>query len=80
MAGENCSSGCRTRDHRSYSECMRSKGIRHHALGGTEPSRTEQKRFERENAMYRQAVKDGLQPANVSAGAVNAAYDAASKG
>lgn len=75
-----CSSGCRTGGHATYGECLRSKGIRHGALGGTRPSRTEQKRWDRENEAYRQAVKDGLQPARVSHAAVNAAYEAAEKG
>lgn len=75
-----CSAGCKTRDHRTYGECLRSKSIRHHALGGTQHSRSQQRKFERENEMYRQAVKDGLQPARVSEEAVNAAYEAAARG
>jgi formyltetrahydrofolate hydrolase len=47
-------------------------------LGGTGPSFTDQKRFDATNRQYRQAVSEGLQPAGVSAHAVNAAYDAAS--
>lgn len=78
--GENCSSACLTKDHRSFGECVRSKGIRHHALGGTGHSNTDQKRFERTNARYRQAVKDGLQPQQVSEPAINRAYEAASGG
>ena len=74
-----CSSGCPTQDHATYGECLRAKGIRHHALGGTGHSRTEQKRFESANERYRAAVREGLQPANVSHGAVNAAYEAAER-
>lgn len=80
MAGEHCSSGCLTRDHESFGECCRAKNIRHHALGGTGHSRTDQKRFEGANDAYRTAVKNGLQPARVSHDAVNAAYEAAAKG
>lgn len=80
MAGERCSSGCLTKDHETYGECLRDKAIRHGALGGTRPSRTEQRRWDKENEAYRQAVKDGLQPARVSYSAVNAAYEAAERG
>lgn len=75
-----CTSGCQTQDHRSYAECLRSKNIRTHALGGTGHTRTDQKRFEATNDAYRQAVKDGLQPANVSMPAIRAAYESASGG
>lgn len=80
MAGENCSAGCLTKDCDSYGACLRNKSIRHGALGGTRPSRGEQKRWDKENEAYRQAVKDGLQPARVSYAAVNAAYEAAERG
>lgn len=68
-----------TRDHATFAECMRAKHIRHHALGGTGHSRTDQKRFEHANEAYRSAVRDGLQPARVSEDAVNAAYETASR-
>ena len=75
-----CSSGCPTQDHVTYGECLRAKNVRHHALGGTGHSRRKTKDFERANEKYRQAVRDGLQPARVSEPAVNAAYEAAAGG
>lgn len=49
-------------------------------LGGTERSWTDEKRFRRTNEAYRQAVKDGLQPAGVRMDAINQAYEDAAKG
>jgi hypothetical protein len=49
-------------------------------LGGTGPSQREQKAFSAENDHYRQAVRDGLTPDSVRRSAVDAAYEAASKG
>lgn len=77
VPGEHCSSGCKSKDHTSYAECMRAKDVGHMHLGGTHPSRTEQKRWSRENEMYRQARRQGLQPAGVSERAVNRAYEKA---
>lgn len=79
MSGEHCSSGCKTKDHATYAECMRSKGVSSMALGGTGHSYGDVRRWHRENDAYRSAVKDGLQPARVSHGAVNAAYEAAAR-
>lgn len=78
MSGENCSATCETRDHESFGECCRSKNIRSMWLGGTGPSLSDQRAFERTNQNFRKAVSDGLSPAGVSDRAVNAAYDAAS--
>lgn len=75
-----CSAGCKTQDHASYAECLRAKDIGHMELGGTKPSRTEEKRFTRANEMYRQARREGLQPVAVSEKAVHRAYEQASGG
>lgn len=80
MTGDNCSASCRTRDHESWGECVRAKEVNQMWLGGTGPSLGDQRRFDRENQNFRNAVRDGLNPAGVSNRAVNAAYDAASKG
>ena len=78
--GENCSSACVTRDHTSFGECVRAKCIAAMWTGGTRPSFGQVKRFSRENQAFRDAVADGLKPQAVSFGAVNKAYDAASRG
>lgn len=59
MAGEHCSSGCLTRDHETYGECMRSKGIGHMALGGTGSSHSERKAWAAQNAELRKIVAAG---------------------
>lgn len=61
--GERCSSGCRTRDHRSYFECVSGKGVRTYLAS---PSRgldgTTQKRWDKELHEYREARRQGIQP------------------
>lgn len=61
--GEKCSSGCRTRDHRSYFECVSGKGVKTYLAS---PSRgldgTAQKRWDKELAAYRAARRQGIQP------------------
>lgn len=63
MAGEHCTSGCRTRDHSSYAECLRDKGMRTYLAS---PSKgldgTRQKKWDRELARYAAARKQGIQP------------------
>lgn len=59
MVGEYCSSGCLTRDHETYGECMRSKGIGHMALGGTTSSYGERKAWQADNAELRKVVAAG---------------------
>lgn len=80
MAGEHCSSGCLTRDHESYGECLRAKNIKNQWLGGTGVSATEQRRWTRENEAYRKARKEGLSPAGVRMDLVNKAYEDAAAG
>jgi hypothetical protein len=61
--GEKCSSGCRTKDHRSYHECVAGKGVKTYLAS---PSKgldgTAQKRWDGELAAYRAARKEGIQP------------------
>lgn len=59
MAGENCSSGCHTKDHLSWGECVRAKDTRSMCLGGTTPSFSEERRFRQDTERYRQVVKAG---------------------
>jgi hypothetical protein len=75
-----CRSGCPDQNHATWGECARSAHVAVQWLGGTGPSFSEEKRFSRENAAYRDAVKDGLNPEGVSFAAVNKAYENASKG
>lgn len=58
-----CRTGCRTKDHASYHECLRDAGTRTYLAA---PSRgldgTTQKQWDRELAMYRDARRQGIQP------------------
>lgn len=65
MAGDNCSTGCTTRDHATYGECMRSKGAKvayagTHANGGGDATR--QRRWDANIKAYRDARRQGIQP------------------
>ena len=60
-----CSTGCSTPgSHRSYGECMRSKGAKvAYANSAKNLDATAQKRWDKELDLYRQARSEGLQPA-----------------
>lgn len=58
-----CSSSCLTQDHKTWGECVRSKGLRigwANSANGMDLSK--EKRWDNELALYRQAVKDGHNP------------------
>ncbi len=58
-----CRSGCPTQNHDSYAACCRNSGIRVaycNSTNGWDASR--QKTFDNENAAYRAAVDEGIQP------------------
>lgn len=58
--GARCSSACVTKDHRTFGECMRSKRL------NLNPNLSEtqlQKSWDRELDAYRDAVRQGVQPA-----------------
>lgn len=61
--GEKCTSGCRTRDHASYHDCLRAKNTTTYLAS---PSRgldgTRQKKWDAELDRYRQARKQGIKP------------------
>lgn len=57
--GESCSSSCPTRDHASWGECVRAKGLKAQWLGGTGSSYGDEKRFAAENRELRQVVRAG---------------------
>lgn len=58
-----CRSGCKTKDHASYHECLRDAGTRTYLAA---PSRgldgTAQKRWDKELSDYRDARRQGIQP------------------
>ena len=78
MSG-NCSSGCQTRDHRTYGECMRAKAVRPVALGsihGEGFSLDRQKAWDKELSEYRDACRQGIQPATTNLKDIRKALDA----
>ncbi|MEW1959758.1 hypothetical protein [Kineococcus sp. NPDC059986] len=63
----------------SYGEFLRGHGIRVAYTNSTKGwDYTKQKRWDRTNENYRNAVKAGLEPANVTDAAINRAYEEAS--
>lgn len=59
-----CASSCRTQDHSSYGECLRSKRVATTGLETTNPSfaTDRQKKWDKELNAYEAAVKQGVQP------------------
>ena len=69
-----CTSGCLTRDHGSYAECLKAKTIKVaycNSAGGFDL--TKQKKWDRDLDAYRAARAEGLQPATTSRRDVDAA-------
>lgn len=78
--GENCSSSCLTKDHATWGECQRAKGVRL-AYGRSHIGQdyTRQKKWDRELDAYYTAKADGLNPAGTSMAKINEAYDGGGK-
>lgn len=58
-----CTSGCRTRDHASYADCLKAKNTRIafcDSVNGRDATR--QKNWDRELDAYRAVRKEGIQP------------------
>lgn len=86
MPGTHCSSTCPTRDHATFGECIRNKGLRLAPnLADTGASRA----WDSELQAYRDARAQGIQPAGTklhqtraaveASNAVGKAYDAVTK-
>jgi hypothetical protein len=74
MEGENCSSGCATRNHLTWGECVKSKGA---VYGNMNAGRT--KAWNRELDLYASAVRQGIQPDGTTTQAVRQALDISDK-
>jgi hypothetical protein len=59
--GANCSITCATRDHRSYGECLRDKGIQLSPHVNGEYGK-KQKTWDKDLDHYESATRQGLQP------------------
>lgn len=63
-----CASSCRTQDHSSYGQCLRSQGLAVTGLESTSPSFTREasRKWDAELNSYAAARAEGLQPATTS--------------
>jgi hypothetical protein len=58
-----CRTGCKTKDHASYGECLQDAGVGTYLIRASKGEDvTAQKKWDRELASYRQARKEGIQP------------------
>ena len=73
-----CTSGCATKSHRSYADCLKSKNLATTGLETTDPSfsTTRQKAWDKELNLYAGAVKQGVQPESTQTKDIRAALDA----
>lgn len=69
--GAKCSSGCRTKDHQSYHECLNSKGV------GVTPTllSSAQKTWDSDIHAYKDARRQGISPAGTSRKQINDAVE-----
>lgn len=56
--GDKCSTSCRTKDHRTFGECMRSKNVKVADVNYTVAA----KKHSKELGAYESARKQGIQP------------------
>jgi hypothetical protein len=61
VKGANCSATCATRDHRTYGECLRAKGIQLSPHVNGEYGK-KQKTWDKDLDHYESAVRQGLEP------------------
>lgn len=77
--GENCSSSCLTRDHKTWGECVRGKGLRL-SPAVNDGYATRQRTWDRELDGYQSAVRQGLEPKGTKQHHVDAAFREADSG
>lgn len=72
-----CASSCKTQNHRTYGECLRSKGVAVTGLESTNPSFTREanKKWDADLDAYAAARADGIQPASTKREHVDAAVE-----
>jgi len=79
VAGENCRSGCLTKDHNSWGECARSSNMRVAYCGIAGGDATAQKAWDREIKEFRSAQAQGIRPASTKTKDIRAAVDASNR-
>jgi len=75
-----CRTGCVTKDHASYSECLRGAGVKIaycNSAGGQDA--TKQKRWDKELDLYREARAAGVQPAGTKTSQIRKAMEVSEK-
>lgn len=64
MKGQNCRSGCRTKDHASYAECLGTISV------VSDTGRAKERAYSADMDAYKRMRKAGLQPPSVAGAAV----------
>lgn len=77
--GENCRSGCRTRDHKSFGECARSANLQFNGLESLGGSRDKSKAWDKELQEYRDARAQGIQPSSTRTKDIRKAVEVSEK-
>lgn len=72
-----CSSSCPTQDHKSWGECVRSKGLQL-SPAINDLYGTRQRAWDRELDSYQSAVRQGLEPVGTKQHQIDAAFKEAS--
>lgn len=72
-----CASSCKSKSHKTYGECLRSKGVAVTGLESTNPSFTREasKKWDSDLDAYAAARADGIQPASTQRVHVDAAVE-----
>ncbi len=77
--GANCSSSCLTKNHSTYGECIRAKGLQL-SPAVNDNYGTRQKQWDRDLDHYEKAVNDGLSPTGTQRWQVDQAIKEADSG
>ena len=76
----NCTSGCKTQDHASYGECLRSKRtVSKNSTQSTDRLYSMEARNAQEITEYKAARAQGIQPAGTKLGQIREAVAASNK-
>lgn len=76
----NCSTGCSTGPHATFGECLRSKNLKvAYCQSAAGKDATRQRRWDDDLAAYRDAVRQGVQPATTRRGDVDQAMQASER-
>jgi hypothetical protein len=79
VLGRNCSGTCATRDHSTYGECLRAKGIQLSPAVNGEYGK-KQKTWDKDLDHYESATRQGLQPSGTQRHQVDQALREADSG